>query len=145
MRINTVLIVLLPVLAMTIRSLISTSYGAGYFRRFSSFSDAKKKVAKTKNHVLFLERCAFYGVTPTFLQNRCPIKTKRARIITQRYQRSLVKECLHKEQRTLHSLQRKIKKDDNIFKEKFTTEHYELISRITESTYEKLFQKAHML
>ena len=30
---------------MTIRELISTSYGAGYFCRFSSLSHAKKKVA----------------------------------------------------------------------------------------------------
>ena len=125
----------------TIRHLISTSYGAGYFRRFSSFSDAKKKVAKTKTHVLFLERCVFYCVIPTFLQNRCPIKTKRARTITQRYQRSLLKECLHNERRTLHRLQRKIKRDSDVFKEKFSSEHFDLITKITESTYDKLFQK----
>ena len=126
---------------MTLKDHISSRYGAGIQRRVSTLSRDKTKLAKTKNHVIFLERCLSYRIIPTFLRSRCPIKSKHANKLTKRYQLDILRAALHLERKKWHKLCYKIRLAKSFLVQKLNQTDYNVVNRISESTYERNFTK----
>ena len=128
-----------PVLAMTLKELITTHYGVGTHRLGSSYSRQMAKQAAIKNHFIFLERCLFLFIIPIFLQNRSPMKSPRARRITKCYEVCLLRESLFLERTKWHRSSNKIRRTQDTLKAKLSEEHFALISCIAHGTYKKCF------
>ena len=126
---------------MTLKQLLTTHYGVGTHRRVSKFTRQKAKLAATKNHAIFLERCLFYLFIPTFLQSSPPVKSPRARRITKKYQVSLLRETLYLERTKWHQISNRLKRTDGTLKQTLSEEHYGTIARIAHTSYENAFQK----
>ena len=125
---------------MTLKDHISTRYGVGTHRQVSRLSKLQTKLASSKNHVIFLERCLFFLLIPTFLQFCCPVKSNRAQRITKRCKHQLLKETLHLERKKWHRTSHQIRQIKNTL-QRLSNADYDIISRVTNSVYEKAFQK----
>ena len=93
----------------TLKSMLSAQYGVGIQQKVSRLSRLSLKLASAKNQMIFLERCKNRSLIPTFLKNRCPVRSKHARCISKRYQCDLLKETLYQVRRDFHKLSSEIK------------------------------------
>ena len=126
---------------MSIKSIISAQYGLGVHRQTTRFKRLKLQLSSAKNRTLFLERLRHHRLIPKFLKNRCPIKSHCASKLTTNYQSALLRECLTLARGKLHRASKSIAKIDASLKLHLSTEHYDLITRITNQSYEKDFER----
>ena len=125
----------------TLKDIITARYGAGTHCQFKTLSRLKTRLASAKNHILFLERCKSCRITPTFLRNRCPIKSARAHRITRRYRQAILKETLHLERKKWHRTLYQTKNINQSLKQRLTEEHFSLVKRLSDSSFERTFKK----
>ena len=126
---------------MTLKEFITTRYGAGIHKRVSNLSSLKKKLAATKNHVIFLERCKANRVIPTYLQSRCPIKTPQAKRLRCKYQLALLRETLRQERKKWHRLSYNIRRETDWLQHRLAPVFFPTVQRLSNATYEREFSK----
>ena len=125
----------------TLKSMLSAQYGVGIQQKVSRLSRLSLKLASAKNQMIFLERCKNRSLIPTFLKNRCPVRSKHARCISKRYQCDLLKETLYQVRRDFHKLSSEIKNIKDSIRTTLSEEHLNLVLRVVETSYEKSFAK----
>jgi hypothetical protein len=126
---------------MTLKELLTAQYGVGVHLLTNKLKRFKLKLSSSKNCTIFLERCHHFLVVPKFLKNKCPINSRRACKLTIRYQLSLLRECLSQTRGQWRRNTENIKKIVSSLNEKLTSEHFDLVKRITDASYEKDFLK----
>ena len=117
--------------AMSFNSVLRAQYGVGLQQQSARLKRFKLKLSSAKNEVLFLERCRHSNLTPKFLCNRCPVKSRRATQLTKNYRLSLLRECLTLARRRLFYAT----------KSKLSEDHYNTLDRITGQAYKSNFIK----
>ena len=125
----------------SLKSYILTRYGAGVHSSVSSLKRLRLRLAKTKNKVTFLKRCLSNNVIPKCLKNRCPIKTKNACRLTEKYRENVLRESFLSEKRHLRELTEKINKKVHSIKNSVNDEDFQKFLSVTNKTYEKTFLK----
>ena len=126
---------------MSLKDYLLPRYGPGVHAAVSNFKKLRCKIAITKNKIIFLRRCLHHGITPKFLRNRCPIKSKRAETLTMDYQRKLLKNCESTEKKIHFSLIKKYDEQESFLKNKLNEADFLKISDITKTAHEREFLK----
>ena len=129
------------VIEMSLKQLISVQYGLNAKKKVTELSRLKVKRAATKNSTIFLERCLSHSIVPTTFRNRCPIRSKRAKRICAQYQINLLKEALYQKRRDFHKTCNKLKRILSYLKRALSDEHFQLVERVSNKTYEASFEK----
>ena len=106
--------------AMSFNSVLRAQYGVGLQQQSARLKRFKLKLSSAKNEVLFLERCRHSNLTPKFLCNRCPVKSRRATQLTKNYRLSLLRECLTLARRRLFYATKSIADLNNNLKSKLS-------------------------
>ena len=75
---------------MTLKNLIEDSYGAETFQLTDKLKTEKMKIAKLKNQLIFLKRCADNKIIPKSMRVQNPLHTRRAANITAKYHYELL-------------------------------------------------------
>jgi len=70
---------------MSLKDLLTTSYGAGIHELTTKYKKEATNSAKIKNQWVFLQRCAHHHVIPTSLQTRSPVNGKEAKKLNDKY------------------------------------------------------------
>ena len=124
---------------MSLKQLLVPAYGSSLFKETQDLQNTLCKIAKSKNQMIFITRCIHHGITPKFLRSTCPIKSKYAERIHMGYRRSLLK-CAKKEatSRFYHQSKLATKLKESI-RDQVSSDHFEIISKVTESSREKQF------
>jgi hypothetical protein len=126
---------------MTLKDLLTAQYGVGVHHLTNKLKRFKLKLSSSKNRTIFLERCRHFRVVPKFLKQKCPIKSRRACKLTIKYQLSLLRECLSQTRGQWRRNTENIKRIVSTLNEKLTPEHFDVVKRITDASYEKDFLK----
>ncbi|XP_072022566.1 uncharacterized protein [Amphiura filiformis] len=71
---------------------VRRNYGNDAVKNIRDLENVDKKIARHRNHLTFTHRCKQYGVTPTSLRIRCPIRTIKAKNIIEKAQKDLARE-----------------------------------------------------
>ena len=126
---------------MSLKSLLVTAYGSSLYKETCQLQDVLCKVASSKNQMVFITRCSHHGIIPRFLRTPCPVKTRYASLIVTDYRKKLLK-CAKKDASSRFYKHSKLVAHlkSSIYNQ-VSTEHYEIISRVTESCREKHFLK----
>ena len=75
---------------MSMKLLITNSYGADTYQETIKLKTEKKKKAKVKNQIIFLTRCIANKIIPKSMQVHCSINTHRGHNITAKYRFDLL-------------------------------------------------------
>ena len=126
---------------MSFNQAIQTKYGVGTKRQVKTLSRLMLKLASARNRTCFLQRCIANNIVPSSFRNRCPIRSKRAYQTNRRYQQALTREALYLARRDIHRNSYKIKQTKDLLKRRLNEEHFNTLSRLTDDSYEKTFQK----
>ena len=73
-----------------LKEYITASYGASVHKKTLNLKEAKKDVAKTKNQFIFLQRCIKNKLIPKSLRIKCPVRSSRTTIVTEKYRFDLL-------------------------------------------------------
>ena len=126
---------------MSLKSLLVTAYGSSLYKETCQLQDALYKVASSKNQMIFIARCKHHGIIPRFLRTLCPIKSRYAKRIVTDYRIKLLI-CTKKEASWRFHKYRKLSTQlKSSISNQVSTEHFEIISRVTETCREKKFQE----
>ena len=124
---------------MSLKSLLVTAYGSSLYKETCQLQDALCKVASSKNQMLFIARCSHHGIIPRFLRTRCPVKSRYASRIVADYHKRLLT-CTKKEASArFHKYSRFSRQLKSSISNQTSTEHFEIISRVTETSRENKF------
>ena len=126
---------------MTLKSTITAQYGLSTTKKVSELSCFKVKLASAKNRLIFLTRCRTHKVIPTFLRNRCPIRSRCAGQIVKRYQFHLLRETISQTRKEFHRLCDRIKRITTCLQGTLSNHHFDLVTRLNKSTYDAYFVK----
>ena len=75
---------------MTLKEYITSGYGAGTYRKTLMLKEAKKDKAKSKNQMVFLERCLTHNVIPKSFAIHSPLKSQNAIKIVKKCRKDLL-------------------------------------------------------
>lgn len=124
---------------MSLKELLVPAYGGSLYKETQQLQNVLCKVACSKNHMIFITRCLHHGITPRFLRTACPIKTKYADLVAKDYRKKLLK-CAKKDTSSRFFKQSRLATQlKSSICNQVTVEHYDIITRVTESCRENKF------
>ena len=124
---------------MSLKSLLVTAYGSSLYKETCQLQDGLCKIACSKNQMIFIARCAHHDIIPRFLRTACPVKSKYATRIVTDYRKKLLM-CTKKEASSkFHKYSELSKQLKSSISNQVSTEHFQIISRVTESCRENKF------
>ena len=126
---------------MNLHNNVRQSYGQSKVKEIRDFENCEKKIQRHRNHLVYTLRCRDLDLTPSSLQLRSPINTKRAQDIINRAQKSLVKERIRVINNKLGNLKNKREELDKKVNQNIPAESpirkqiKDHIATVKESTY----------
>ena len=126
---------------MSLNHYLTTRYGTSLKLSSNRLKRICLQIAKTKNRVLFLERCRHHKIIPRSLNVKCPIKTPRAQRLTKKYSFDLLRETLRKARGDLNQRQKEKEKICDKIKNKVSSEDFQKISSVVEKRRERTLPK----
>lgn len=124
---------------MSLKSFISATYGSSIYLKTTRLQATLCKAATAKNQLIFLNRCIHHKVIPKFLQLKCPLNTRRTKIVNDKYKRELLISTKNDTKERYFGYYNHAKQLEESLREELSIEHYEIISNVTESSREKTF------
>lgn len=124
---------------MSLKSIITTTYGSSIYKSTSKLQDTLCKAASAKNQYIFLNRCIHHHLLPKFLQIKCPLRSKRARNITAKYKQELLVSTKNDARQRYFVAIKKAKELRLQLQHILSPEHFEIVINATESSREKKF------
>ena len=88
-----------------------------------------------------MKKPSIHRVIPTFLRNRCPIRSRRAAQIVNRYQFNLLRETVYQTRKEFHRLCDRIKRTNTHLQGTLSCDHFHLVTRLVNATYDANFTK----
>ena len=123
----------------TLKTYITAKYGAELYKETIKLKIAKKNTAKTKNQLIFLQKCISHKIIPKSLRLHSPIKTTRCNNIVQRYRFELLTSIKNDAKRRYFSLVRLVKDIQYRLSLNLHEEDFQMIEGVTEKSREKMF------
>ena len=74
----------------TLKEYITSGYGAGIYEQTTKLKEAKKCKAKSKNQLIFLEKCIAHQIIPKSFKLKTPIRSRNANRIVQKTRTDLL-------------------------------------------------------
>ena len=65
---------------MSLKENITASYGASIYKKTTQLKNAKTKMAKAKNQLVFLQRCIAHKLIPKSFCVQSPLRSRRTKI-----------------------------------------------------------------
>ena len=124
---------------MSLKTLITTNYSISIYKQTTKLQDYLCKYARAKNQTIFLTRCLHHEIIPKFLNVHSPIKSTYATKITKTYQQKLLRTAIKDAKSRLHKYNTEVNRLKTELRNKVSSEHYGIISDISESCREKKF------
>ena len=128
-------------LKMSIKSLITTTYGSGTYKRTTTFQEVHCKAVTAKNQLTFLNRCIYHKIIPRFLQIKPPLLSQRVKNVTDEHKRTLLIATRNDTKTRYYKRVNESKELTKKLKDELSEEHFDLIQRITLSSREKKFNE----
>jgi hypothetical protein len=126
---------------MSLKNYIIAQYGVGLHATLALLKHQRLKLSSAKNCSIFLKRCLTHQIVPKFLQNKCPLKSKRAKTLTSKYQKELLKDYLYTTKKDFFSLFKKIKDTEIHLKDNISQDDSKMFISVIEKSYENSFCK----
>ena len=126
---------------MTFTQYLTTRYGSSLHQSSNRFKRLSNQIASAKNRILFLERCRHHGITPRFLNVKCPISTPHARRLTKKYQLDILRETLKQTRAQLHQKNKLLERIKNKIKDTVSPNDFEKILTVVGKSQQTTFKK----
>lgn len=127
---------------MSLKAHILASYGASVQQKTNLLKESKKKVAKSKNQFIFLQRCVRHRLIPKSLRTKDPIKTTRSRAIAKKYQFELLMSVKNDAKRRYFKNVTDTTEIQEELRGILSPEDMEIIERVTEKSREEMFKRS---
>ena len=125
-----------------LKTYITAKYGAETYKTTLALKEAKKKQARSKNQLIFLERCVSHHIIPKFLGIKDPIRNRRSKGMFTRFRYEMLV-CLKNETKHRHfNVVKKVKDLQLELSTKLSNEDTDIINDITEKAREAMFFKS---
>ena len=108
--------------SLTFRKIISDRYGPDTVSVWRKCEKLTIKLARETNHLTFLCRCRDKDIVPKGLQVKAPVNSKRAKLITERASRSMLRERIAFHRRNKQALQTSIAQLQSSLRSRITSE-----------------------
>jgi len=129
---------------VTFNEFLSTRYGAGVTKISKNIKDTKCKMARSKNQMIFLQRCISNNVVPKSFRIRSPLKNKNAHRLNRLYRIDLLINAKNDAKKRFFKSVAKIKTLEAKLENKVLNEDLQLIVKITDTAKERTFLKSKM-
>ena len=127
---------------MTLKEYITAGYGAGTYRKTLVLKEAKKRKAKAKNQMVFLEKCLAHNVLPKSFKIHAPLKGQNARRIVNKCRYDLLICAKNDARRRFFCSTRKALEIKTELEAILNADDLATIIRVTDSAQEKMFRNA---
>ena len=124
---------------MSFKTLITTTYGSGTYKRTRTLQEVHCKAAIAKNQLTFLNRCIHHKIIPRFLQIKSPLPSQRVKNIMEEHKKKLLIATRNDTKNRYFKRVTEYKELDRKLKEQLSQEQFDLLQRIRLSCREKKF------
>ena len=125
---------------MSLKILITNSYGADTYNQTNQLKSEKIKKAKLKNQIIFLQRCISHKIIPKSLRVHCPVKSRRGKNVTAKYRFDLLLCAKNDAKSKLFQTIKRIDDLREILNNKISHEHMQTIENVTLKSETTSFQ-----
>ena len=126
----------------TLKEYITSGYGAGVYRKTTLLKEAKKSKAKSKNQLIFLERCIAHDVLPKSFRVRSPLDGPNAERIVKKFRTDLLICAKNGAKRRFFKNLRQAQVIQADLATTLSEDDLAIISRVTDKAQETMFKNS---
>ena len=127
---------------MTLKEYITSGYGAGTYKKTLMLKEAKKDKAKSKNQMVFLERCLAHNLIPKSFAIHSPLRSQNAMQIIKKCRKDLLISAKNDAKRRFFRSSQQATRIKNELESTLNTTDLATIIRVTDKDEEKMFRNA---
>ena len=124
---------------MSLKELLTNSYGADTYKRTNQLKLEKNKKAKLKNQIIFLQRCITHKIIPKSMRVRYPVTSRRGKNVTDKYRFNILLCAKNDTKSRFFQTLKRINNLKESLSNELSPEHIRIVKSVKEKSDSKTF------